>query len=358
MVDRARTKTARISTAIASTCAGLVALSTTAVAPASAAVPDAVYQGMPIVVEGTNVLCTIGYNDIANHRSYTAAHCGDDGAKIRLLDPSDHAGRSPIVGTLHTSARHRAALSPNDWAHIEWDPELQLASNNITGDTIIHPSDVRPGEKICFHGATTHQESLGSHCGVAAANFGNEVYAVEVDTQPGDSGGPVFIPGRGMVGVLSGQLTPTLNSPADGGQPVKASFLRATYPEDGPADTVSRFRAWALYQYLPNRSNPGVVPAHASTSTQSSGTPGPTAAPYEAVSDEASQDVSTDADAGSRGDAKAVAESQPGTRFDVETSSDRQGTDSAALSPGALFGYVLVGIATVVPLLGSLFKKR
>lgn len=112
-------------TAGAAACAGAAVASAGAavagvgVAPASAAVPQAVYQGMPFVVDGTEGLCTIGYNDAANQRNFTAAHCGADGAGVRLVDPLDYSKRSSVVGHLRVSPGYSDLQSPNDWGYIE-----------------------------------------------------------------------------------------------------------------------------------------------------------------------------------------------------------------------------------------------
>jgi len=322
-----RARSAALTAGAALACASVAAAGVVAggVAPASAAVPSAVYQGMPFVVDGTDSLCTIGYNDADNQRSFTAAHCGADGAGVRLVDPSDYTKRSPVLGHLRISPLYSDLQSPNDWGYIEWDDNVRLAANNITGDTLIRPSEVRPGEKVCFHGATTHRGTLGSHCGRAAADFGHELFAIGVTGQKGDSGGPVFIPGRGMVGVMSGHLNPKLHSPRDGGERVQARFLRATYPEDGPADTVQRFKNWALTRYLAERTNPGVVSIDDTSIFLPSGTPGPTAPAYEGYPLDSPQNASA-------------------------TGSSSNG----ALSPGAIIGYLLLIVAAAAPLAGQI----
>lgn len=298
-------------------------------------VPQAVYQGMPFVVDGTDGLCTIGFNDAANQRSFTAAHCGADGAGVRLLDPLDYSKRSPVVGHLRISPEYSDLQKPNDWGYIEWDDNVRLAANNITGDALIRPSEVRPGERVCFHGATTHRGTLGSHCGRAAADFGHELFAIGVTGQKGDSGGPVFIPGRGMVGVMSGHLNPKLHAPRDGGERVQARFLRATFPEDGPADTVQSFKNWALTRYLAERTNPGVVPIDDTSIFLPTGTPGPTAPAYDGYSFGDSQDTA--------GDSAAATGSSSGSGS----------SSGGALSPGAIIGYLLLIVVAAAPLAGQ-----
>ena len=297
---------------------------------AHAAVPTAAYQGMPISVEGTGQRCTIGYNDAENRRSFTAAHCGADGARVRLVDPADFTRRSGYVGTLRLSSEYVGMRGPNDWAVIEWDEGITIAPNNYSGDTLIHPDEIRPGDQICYHGSTTHKGNRESNCGEAVITFGHEAYAIGVSGQPGDSGGPVFIPGRGLVGVVSGHVTPTLNLP--GFQGVKARFLRATFPQDGPADAVSQFHRWAVTEYLRDQSNLGVVPLLRTIDRASTGQSGPTAEPYKNYPGKAADPGATDND---------------------DAQQDHGSSQSSATSPGAILAYVLMVIVAAVPLVGQ-----
>ena len=61
---------------------------------------------------------------------------------------------------------------------------------------------MRPGERVCSYGATTRREFCGHVTGVRGTLIATSI------TGPtyGDSGGPMWIPGRGFVAVNSGRL--------------------------------------------------------------------------------------------------------------------------------------------------------
>lgn len=184
--------------AVAVSAAALVATPT----PALAATPVTVNQGAAISV-GLRGMCTLGYNDHAKGVSYTAAHCGLDGDPVYLVDPTtSRVIGNAAVGTFHPSKLY-SQIPYNDWATITWNSNVKLGKNAYSGDTILAQDDVADGDEVCFHGETSHAGTDDTTCGTFAG-WSEEAFAMQVDrARPGDSGGPVWVPGRGLLGVVS-----------------------------------------------------------------------------------------------------------------------------------------------------------
>ena len=195
-------------------------------APAAGAVT--VGQGDAVVVDGSE--CTVGFN--GERESFTAAHCGTSGDRVRKV--LDDGTWSPAIGTLDTSPRSEETT--NDWARIRWDAGVELGPNEYTGDAQIPLDDIRRGETVCYYGWATGAAT----CGTYYARVGNS-FLVDVEPGvPGDSGGPMWIPGRGFVGVISSQWA-ARQLPVVGG----ANFVVGVVPSDGPA--VSQTQLMGLY---------------------------------------------------------------------------------------------------------------
>lgn len=200
------------------------ALLTAAVALGMQAAPaDAqqrVEQGSPVRVDGTGT-CTIGFNDPARHRSLVAAHCGAEGARVT-------AGGA--TGTLFRSKAYDGHLS-NDWAAIQWDPGVIVGGNRFTGDAWVHPGDVRLGETVCYFSRTRGAQTCGRFSGSADGTF----FAAAPLSHPGDSGGPMWVSGRGFIGVVSSMWTSNPLPFLRGGD-----YVIGIVPHDGPAVPEAR----------------------------------------------------------------------------------------------------------------------
>ncbi|MCP1386855.1 S1 family peptidase [Corynebacterium sp. TA-R-1] len=181
-----------------------------AVVPADAA-PAPQYtanQGWKIFIEDRykereGSECTIGYNDHEDGVSYTAAHCGRDGEKVFLTDRAGNV-YPHAAGVLRPSKKFDADQFSNDWAVIEWYDNVRLGPNGY-GENFIRVEQVNIGEKICYHGYATHGAQAKASCGKLVGKIGSSFFFdAPVASDFGDSGGPVYVPGKGTVGVLSG----------------------------------------------------------------------------------------------------------------------------------------------------------
>lgn len=228
---------------------GVVAL----LAPAAQAQVGTVSQGTSVLVRGTGI-CTVGYNDYANRRSFVAAHCGQEGARVELLGP-----RTGAVGTFYRSKAYDGQLS-NDWAAIQWDAGVQMGPNRISGNAWVHPNDIRLGETVCYYGRTSHAGG-GQTCGAFAGSADNTFFVDAALTRPGDSGGPVWVPGRGFVGVVSSAWA---SKPLSSGR--AGDFVVGVVPRDGaPVPELRVLGMWVQTTLFPGLTGPAGEAVRAAT---------------------------------------------------------------------------------------------
>lgn len=170
--------------------------------PAPAPVP---VQGVAISSSIGN--CTLAYVDKENRIGYTAAHCGNEGDRIRIIDRTTNA-HSREIGTFHPSTKYDQLFS-NDWAYIQFDRDVELGDNIYSGDTIVDPNDVKRGTEVCYHGETSHKGTNDTTCGTFFRAVEQSFTIRGAQWQQGDSGGPIWAPGIGFLGVASmGPATP------------------------------------------------------------------------------------------------------------------------------------------------------
>lgn len=210
-------------------------LAVVAVVAPQAAAALRVSQGSVIVTDGG--MCTVGFSDPARQRSLVAAHCGREGGRVAVLDPATGAVSRP-VGTFYRSKAYDQRLG-NDWAAIQWDRGVAVGGNPHSGNRWVHPNNIALGETVCYHGNASHG-GRGSTCGKFAGSVGNTFFVDAPLTRPGDSGGPVWVPGRGFVGVISSQWA-ARQLPVVGG----SNFVVGVVPHDGPA--VTEVQLMGLY---------------------------------------------------------------------------------------------------------------
>ena len=154
--------------------------------------------------------CTIGFNDPAARRSYTAGHCADNGdygwQTGSLVYLADSKGRemSTPAGMIYPAAAYYGASNANDWAVIYWFNGVEVGANPYGGE-YVPIQDLEPGETLCYHGYASHGGTTEASCGPFVGMIEETIY-FDAPGMPGygDSGGPVYAPGRGLVGVMSG----------------------------------------------------------------------------------------------------------------------------------------------------------
>lgn len=162
--------------------------------PAANAAPI-VTQGDRIFINmiGSRAGCTLAHIDHGKRQALTSSHC----VTVPGMTVTDAHG-TPIGRVLTPTMS--PIFGQNDYARIALNPGVR-GHNRFSGDAIIHPAHVRPGERVCHYGATTRTERCGW---VHAVRGGAIIFKGVHGTVFGDSGGPVWIPGRGLVGVYVG----------------------------------------------------------------------------------------------------------------------------------------------------------
>ena len=153
---------------------------------------------------------TIGFHAPEQRRSYTAGHCADradsawqTGSLVYLADSKGREMSTP-AGMIYPAAAYYGASNANDWAVIYWFNGVEVGTNPYGGE-YVPIQDLEPGETLCYHGYASHGGTTESTCGPFVGMIEKTIY-FDAPGMPdyGDSGGPVYAPGRGLVGVMSG----------------------------------------------------------------------------------------------------------------------------------------------------------
>ena len=180
----------------------------------------------PVVAQGDLVdvvgkgRCTIAFNDRGQNVSYTAGHCGEKGDRAIVMGEGFRAS-----GTFHpSSAMNADEGTANDWGVIRWADGVKLGENGITGDEVVAPSLMRSGDPVCVYGGTSKKTTCGSFAGA----IGNNLYWDGPSGKPGDSGGPVWVEGKGFLSIYTGV------SMAVGSKGEQARLNRSSVPVNGP----------------------------------------------------------------------------------------------------------------------------
>ena len=209
-----------------STSTALALAATPAFAVAAPVVNDAPPAATPVVNQGDVVdvvgkgRCTIAFNDRGQNVSYTAGHCGEKGDRAIVMGEGFRAS-----GTFHpSSAMNADEGTANDWGVIRWADGVKLGENGITGDEVVAPSLMRSGDPVCVYGGTSKKTTCGSFAGA----IGNNLYWDGPSGKPGDSGGPVWVEGKGFLSIYTGV------SMAVGSKGEEARLNRSSVPANGP----------------------------------------------------------------------------------------------------------------------------
>ncbi|GAB3085259.1 trypsin-like serine protease [Corynebacterium aquatimens] len=146
--------------------------------------------------------CTVGYIDAANRSGYSAAHCGNNGDAVYVKNSK---GEWALAGKFQVSSAYDKATNTNDWARIKWNSRVTYGKNGFSGDAIISPDSLDIGDKLCLRGSASHKETANNvSCGRYAGRVRTTVFMDGGGGVQGDSGGAVYAPGKGFVGVYSG----------------------------------------------------------------------------------------------------------------------------------------------------------
>ncbi|WP_425488861.1 hypothetical protein [Mycobacterium vicinigordonae] len=186
----------------ACTAAAAVSLVAAGLSTATAAAESTlVFPGMEIHQE--NHVCTLGFVDIPRRVAYSAGHCRggmvydkDNNPIGRVVASRDNTPTGSTVATDQPIDDYEAIALANNVA----------MSNILPGGRglVSSPGVVAaPGQAVCHFGVTT-----GETCGtVESVNNGWFTMSHGVQTQQGDSGGPVYLSSGGV-----GQIVGIFNS--------------------------------------------------------------------------------------------------------------------------------------------------
>ena len=238
-------------------------------------VPDA--NNMQVVNQGDRIaisrvddpnrlhVCTIAYVDQEHNRAYTAAHCAGrtnslghridlgqtvykcDASSRGVLPNGDLSCRNyKEVGKIHYAGRYLGGQQYDD-NHIfttQWGEDISFADmmtdiavldlapgthagqNIISGNNIVKYSEVTENDQLCFYGSASDNLVCGfvrDYRGVEG--FRNYTIGGNTPSINGDSGGIVYIPGKGAYGVVSGRVQ--WGSDIEGMDTVPAAFNRS-----------------------------------------------------------------------------------------------------------------------------------
>lgn len=142
--------------------------------------------------------CTLGYIAPDASYAYTAGHC--------LFDDSDsaifNAAGVPVGWVAFADRSAIAGGGQRDYLRIDLFDGVRGISK-YSGDTVLGAKGLKTGDQVCSYGAGSNEID----CGNIAQVTGNIVKVSDMDSLPGDSGGPVWVPGKGFAGVIAGNQT-------------------------------------------------------------------------------------------------------------------------------------------------------
>lgn len=175
-------------------------------------IPDrGVFQDIPVLSQGDQVFvdqrktCTVGYIDKEHGLAYLAEHCAVPGKKAQV-----HNSEGYFVGTIvsryqdsHRGMFHQQKMS-EDFNVVDIDTShVFLGDNAYSGDQKVGISQVARGDKVCIYSRMQKRVKCGS---ISMVTGNIIVLDSHAQGEKGDSGGPVWIPGKGFIGVYTSSL--------------------------------------------------------------------------------------------------------------------------------------------------------
>ncbi|MFC5939032.1 hypothetical protein ACFPVT_06440 [Corynebacterium choanae] len=153
--------------------------------------------------------CTVAFADKTRGVAVTAAHCGESGSVVydTALHPLGVLQR--LYSNDEPKDNHWEHGSAGDWLRMATDlavirpyADVVVGANPFSGDTHagITPDEL-VGKQACVYGSTTQEVRCGTIV-YRGKYYADQIFGVNVEAAPGDSGGPVWIPGDGVVGSI------------------------------------------------------------------------------------------------------------------------------------------------------------
>ena len=144
--------------------------------------------------------CTAGYVDMDTNQLYLAGHCTMSLGEKIYNDTWEEIGE--VIRDDLVYHEGEFWLQPQDFSIVQlYGKNSHNEPNVFTGDGIVGVPDVEYYDEVCAYGATTQQVFCGH---IEESDDGLFVFSLDGDLQKGDSGGPVWIPQKGLIGTVSG----------------------------------------------------------------------------------------------------------------------------------------------------------
>lgn len=142
--------------------------------------------------------CTIGYIDNEKKQAHLSGHCVQKVGEKAYNELWEEIGT--VIQDDLPDHNTRYWVQPHDTAIVQIHDGWSV-KNPFSGDGVAGQNDIYRWQKVCSYGATT----ASIYCGrIKVKENGFFMFNLQGKLQGGDSGGPVWIPQKGVVGVLSG----------------------------------------------------------------------------------------------------------------------------------------------------------